>query len=110
MELISKLQVDSPADSTAGTDQSCHPMMFSPDNPSSHPETKELELYGEQLTCSVMKRKTSRSVLIQMTPEKVLDCNAMKENAPSMKTDQPGNVTALKSLAKRRPLEDLRNY
>ncbi|EEF38040.1 conserved hypothetical protein [Ricinus communis] len=110
MELISKLHVDSPADSTAGTDQSCHPMMFSPDNPSSHPETKELELYGEQLTCSVMKRKTSRSVLIQMTPEKVLDCNAMKENAPSMKTDQPGNVTALKSLAKRRPLEDLRNY
>ncbi|XP_048227098.1 uncharacterized protein LOC8283167 isoform X2 [Ricinus communis] len=97
-------------DSTAGTDQSCHPMMFSPDNPSSHPETKELELYGEQLTCSVMKRKTSRSVLIQMTLEKVLDCNAMKENAPSMKTDQPGNVTALKSLAKRRPLEDLRNY
>ncbi|KAG8660651.1 hypothetical protein MANES_02G181350v8 [Manihot esculenta] len=77
-----------------------------PLKPSSHPEKEdELNVYGVRL---MMTRKSNIISLIQGTPQKALDANVMKENAPSTKRQRVGEVTAPKTLPKRRPLEDLK--
>ncbi|XP_050212467.1 uncharacterized protein LOC126664226 isoform X2 [Mercurialis annua] len=54
--------------------------------------------------------KTAEIDLVHPIQQKVSDWYTMKENAPTNKEEQIGNMTAPKTLTKRRPLEDVRNY
>lgn len=94
------------ADITAGDGHGLQRKLQVPLKPSSHPEKEdELNVYGVRL---MMTRKSNIISLIQGTPQKALDANVMKENAPSTKRQRVGEVTTPKTLPKRRPLEDLK--
>lgn len=76
------------------------------------PDVKLKESIGlstRQLNSSMVKGKKCKTSLIPRTPKTMLKTYNTKENTPSTKNDQIGNITAVKTLPKRRPLEDLQN-
>ncbi|KAA8546580.1 hypothetical protein F0562_002681 [Nyssa sinensis] len=62
---------------------------------------------AKQLKSTMMKRKNARTGLIQCTPKKLITTLDMKENAGGIKREHLGNATTVKSVTKRRALEDL---
>lgn len=56
-------------------------------------------------SCSIM-RKNARTILIHGTPNKLLTMADMKENAPTQKSSNIGDITAVRP-AKRRALQDI---
>ncbi|XP_059454339.1 uncharacterized protein LOC132184645 isoform X2 [Corylus avellana] len=76
------------------------------------PDTKLKEnivLPARQLNSSMVKGTKCKTSQIPRTPKNLLKTYNTKENTPSIKNDQIGNITAMKTLPKRRPLEDLQN-
>lgn len=76
------------------------------------PDTKLKEnivLPARQLNSSMVKGTKCKASQIPRTPKNLLKTYNTKENTPSIKNDQIGNITAMKTLPKRRPLEDLQN-
>ena len=53
--------------------------------------------------------KNNNSCFVPATPKIRQKFHDMKENLPSTKTEQVGNITASKRSQRRRPLEDLLN-
>ncbi|XP_059631560.1 uncharacterized protein LOC132274328 [Cornus florida] len=70
---------------------------------------KDNSLSAKQINSTAKKWKDARASLIQGTPKKLITTLDMKENAaPSIKREQTSNATMVKSVTKRRALEDLR--
>ncbi|KAA8537923.1 hypothetical protein F0562_027497 [Nyssa sinensis] len=66
--------------------------------------------FAKQLSSTTMKRKNARTSLIQGTPKRLITTLDMKENELGMKREKRehvGNVTTVKSVTKRRALEDV---
>jgi hypothetical protein len=61
------------------------------------------------LNSSMVKGSKCKTSLIPRAPKNLLKTYNTKENTPSTKNDQIGNITAVKPLPKRRPLDDLQN-
>ncbi|KAK9270955.1 hypothetical protein L1049_026543 [Liquidambar formosana] len=62
---------------------------------------------AKQMNSSMTKRKNIRTPSIFKTPKKLLHTVDMKENTPSIKGEPKGSITAVKSVTKRRALENL---
>jgi len=70
---------------------------------------ESIDLSTRPLNSSMVKGSKCKTSLIPRAPKNLLKTHNTKENTPSTKNDQIGNITAMKTLAKRRPLEDLQN-
>jgi len=74
-------------------------------------QTPQLKLGSPKKMSPDVKLKGSKckTSLIPRAPKNLLKTYNTKENTPSTKNDQIGNITAVKPLPKRRPLDDLQN-
>lgn len=71
-------------------------------------EVEEINHLSSQQFNSSMKMKNNlKSSMTQRTPNKFFKAFDMKENTPSIKMEQMGNFSAMKSGTRRKALEDL---
>ncbi|KAL7176163.1 hypothetical protein ACSBR2_029675 [Camellia fascicularis] len=71
-------------------------------------KAEEGDFAVKHLNSTMMKMKNDRNKLIQETPKKRITALDMKENETAIKRDHVGSIS-VRSTAKRRALEDLRN-